>query len=463
MRGWPLKKFACLVPVAAVTAALLGADARPAPPRPNVVLILADDLGYGDVGFNGGKEIPTPHLDALAREGVRFASGYASAPLCSPTRAGLLTGRYQQRFGWEQNPKGDDKKDGVGMDKREILLPAALKPAGYTCGLVGKWHLGVQEGFHPMDRGFDTFVGSTANPGSSFLDAKTLNKGRIMRGRTPLAPGGADEGAYLTDLLTREATAFIETNRAKPFFLYLAYTAVHVPLEAPQTLLDRFANIPDKNRRVYAAALSALDTGVGTVLKKLDETGLAQDTLVIFLSDNGGSYHNTSSKTPNAPLQGDKGTVWEGGIRVPFLLRWPARIQGGRAFEPPVISLDLFPTILAAVGVPSPEGVTLDGVDLLPFLTGQRQGTPHETLFWRMGDKRAVRQGNLKWLRADDGHARLYDLEKDVGEERDLAPEKPDVAARLAQAIARWEQSLPEPPPAQEKEGKKKRKKERGE
>lgn len=452
-----MRKLACFAFASTACISLLGADVQPAPPRPNVVLILADDLGYGDVGFNGGKEIPTPCLDALAREGVRFASGYASAPLCSPTRAGLLTGRYQQRFGWEQNPKGDDKKDGVGMDKREVLLPAALKTAGYTCGLVGKWHLGSQEGFHPMDRGFDSFVGSTGNPGFYFLDAKALGKGRLLRGRTPMAPGSPEQGSHLTDLLTREATAFIEANRAKPFFLYLAYTAVHVPLEPPQPLLDRFAGIPDADRRAYAATLCGLDNGVGAVLKKLEETGLAKNTLVIFLSDNGGSYHNTASRTPNAPFRGDKGTMWEGGIRVPFLLRWQARLPGGRVWESPVIALDLFPTILAATGAASPEGVALDGVNLLPFLTEERQGAPHETLFWRMGSEGAVRHGNLKWLRGGDGEARLYDLEKDPGEERDLASERPDATARLAQAMAQWEQALPEPPPDQEKKGKRKK------
>ncbi|HVJ81339.1 MAG TPA: sulfatase-like hydrolase/transferase, partial [Planctomycetia bacterium] len=314
----------------------VSANSRP----PNLLLIVADDLGYADVGFHGCKDIPTPHLDALAASGTRCSQGYVSGPYCSPTRAGLLTGRYQQRFGHDYNPAGAAQ----GLPPGATLLPQRLKEAGYSTGLVGKWHLGLAAERQPPRRGFDEFFGflGGAHP---YLPERAF---ALLRGATPVA-----EKEYLTDALAREAIAFVDKHKAKPFFLYLAFNAVHTPMEADQARLKRFASIADARRRTYAAMLSAADDAVGKVLAKVRDAGLEKETLVLFISDNGGPtmQGTTINGSSNAPFRGSKRTTLEGGIRVPFALSWPGRIAAGKVYSEPVIQLDLTATMLAAAGL----------------------------------------------------------------------------------------------------------------
>ncbi len=401
--------------------------------QPNIVVIVSDDQGYADVGFHGCKDIPTLHLDSLARDGVRFTDGYVSCPVCSPTRAGLMTGRYQQRFGHETNPGRVPER---GLPTSQITFANLLKAAGYTTGLVGKWHLGMTPELHPQRRGFDEFFGFLSGA-HSYLDATADARNLIYRGRKPV-----DEKEYLTDAFTREAVSFIERRRKQSFFLYLAYNAVHRPMQASEKYLARFASITDQTRRTYAAMLSAMDDGIGAVLRKLNETGLEKDTLVFFFSDNGGPAANGSN---NNPLRGRKGSMFEGGIRVPFLVKWPRRIPAGAVYRHPVISLDVLPTAVAAAGGKLPKDRPLDGVNLLPYLTEKNPKSPHTILFWRVRANRAVRKENWKLIRSGTRPAQLFDLSKDIGETTDLAPKKPETVRQLSQALARWEAKMVSP------------------
>jgi len=423
--------------------------------RPNVVLLVADDLGYADPGFQGGKDIPTPHLDALAAGGVRCSNGYVSGPYCSPTRAGLLTGRYQQRFGHEFNP-GDGSRDDVGLPLSERTLADRLKAAGYATGLVGKWHLGRAPKFHPRQRGFDEFFGFLGAAHTYFA----AESGNIYRGTEPVR-----ESAYLTDAIGREAVAFIERHQGGPFFLEVAFNAVHRPMDATDERLARFAATPDRTRRTYAAMLSALDDAAGAVLGKLREAGLEDDTLVVFLSDNGGpTMPGTSiNGSRNGPLRGSKRTTLEGGVRVPFVVRWKGKLPAGKVFDKPVIQLDVLPTALAAAGLAATPDPALDGVDLLPHLAGRDEKAPHDTLYWRLGGQAAVRRGDWKLVRydahADDPSARpgpasptpplspfrLYNLADDLGETRDRSGDRPEKAKELLAAWEDWDRQLARP------------------
>jgi arylsulfatase A-like enzyme len=408
--------------------------------RPNIVVILADDMGYADAGVQGCKDIPTPHIDALARGGIRFTSGYVSGPYCSPTRAGLLTGRYQTRFGHEFNPGGGKGPKAPGLALTETTLADRLKAAGYATGLVGKWHLGAAGQFHPQKRGFDEFFGFLGGAHPYFAEKKAS----IYRGTTPVK-----EKDYLTDAFSREAIAFIDRHREKPFFLYLAFNAVHTPMHATEARLKKFATITDSRRRTYAAMTSAMDDAVGAVLGKLRSAGLEKQTLVWFFSDNGGPTMPTTTinGSSNAPLRGSKRTTLEGGIRVPFLVRWPGKLPAGKVHEEPVIQLDILPTSLAAAGVEVKSEWKLDGVDLLPYLSGKKEGKPHDALYWRLGRQMAVRQGDWKLVRYDttaDGQKagvtgpRLYNLARDVSEKTDLAEKEPAKVKDLQALWERW-------------------------
>ncbi|MCX6577713.1 MAG: sulfatase-like hydrolase/transferase [Candidatus Aminicenantes bacterium] len=367
--------------------------------RPNIVLILADDLGYAGVGVQGCAEIPTPSIDSIARNGIRFTHGYVSAPLCSPTRAGLMTGRYQQRFGHETNPGPiNQAQPDFGLSLDEPTIAERLKKLGYATGMFGKWHLGFQPQFHPTKRGFDEFYGFLGGGHSYMPGSRRMNDGSIQRGTQPV-----EEKEYLTDALAREALSFIDRRKNEPFFVYLPFNAVHAPMEAGQKYVDRFKNIKDDLRRTHAAMLSALDDAIGGVLKKLRDLSLEEKTLVIFLSDNGGPTAQTTSS--NAPLRGFKGQALEGGIRVPFMMQWKGTLPAGKVDDRPVISLDIHPTVAAAAGAAIDPAWRLDGVDLVPFLTGAGAGAPHETLYWRMfANQRAVRHGNFKlvWSGPED-------------------------------------------------------------
>jgi len=438
--------------------------------RPNVLFIVADDLGYGELGAYSGKEIPTPHLDRLAAGGARFTEGYVTASFCAPSRAALLTGRYQTRFGYESNPTGALNADPrIGLPVGQRTLADHLRGIGYATGLVGKWHLGGTPPFHPQRRGFDEFFGFL-HEGHTYVQPPWPGVTTWLR-RTTLPDGGkgrwtspdgriiwtthmgrnepdynadnpllrdsqpVQETAHLTEAFTREACDFITRHRTQPFFLYLAFNAVHSPLQADNRYLAKFANIPDIHRRIFAALLAQLDDSVGTVLARLRECDLERDTLVVFLVDNGGATRELTSS--NAPLRGEKGSLFEGGIRVPFILRWPARVPAGRTFDTPILSMDATATALAAAGAPADSAA--DGMDLIPLLTA---GTaPAErTFYWRAGPHAALRQGPWKLLRepvrGQPGPWQLYHLATDLGETTDLAAREP---ARLADLTAAWE------------------------
>ncbi len=423
--------------------AATAAAAQPRPVRPNVIFIVADDLGYADVGFQGAQDIPTPHLNALARSGIHCTAGSVSHPFCSPTRAGLLTGRYQQRFGHENNPLYDPADEQLGLPLTETPLPQVLSAAGYRTGIVGKWHLGAAPQFHPLKRGFQEHFGFIGGGHDYFESQMELPAREYL---VPIEKNGKPvplRGKYLTDELTREACEFVERQRtdARPFFLYLTYNAPHTPQHVTGKYLERVQHIASEKRRKHAAMVCSVDDGVGALMAKLKERGLDANTLVVFISDNGGPTGVTEAD--NTPLRGVKGQVYEGGIRVPFVVRWSGRLKPGR-FDAPVSSLDLFPTACAAAGVtPKPAGGQLDGVNLLPFLDGTRNGSPHERLFWRTGGGvlYAVREGNWK-LVVREGKAELYDLAADVGEQHDVAATQPEVVARLDAARRAWDREL---------------------
>ncbi len=434
-----------MIPLIAVVELLaLCVPAAPAgAEKPDIIVILADDLGYAEVGAFGGRDVPTPAIDSLAADGLRFTQGYVSCPVCSPTRAGLMTGRYQNRFGHEFNPGPQTMADErFGLPRSEATLAERLKAAGYATGMVGKWHLGYRPELTPPQRGFDEFLGFLAG-------ARTYFKGdggaRLLRGQEPVEE--RDVGGdvfYTTDVFGREAAAFIQRHRDEPFFLYLSFNAVHGPLEAPEKYLQRFASISDPRRRTFAAMLSAMDDNIGRVLETLEKNGLSERTLVFFLSDNGGPTGQTTSS--NRPLRGAKGQMWEGGIRVPYIVRWKGTLPAGRVCDFPVSALDIFPTALAAAGVAADPQRPLDGVNLLPFLTGREKGRPHETLYWRQGERHAVRHGDWK-LVTEPGQAvdALFNLAEDIGEKNDLASREPATVAELRRLYEAWDAGMARP------------------
>ena len=419
--------------------------------RPNIVLIVADDMGYADVGFHGSRDIPTPNIDALARGGIRFTDAYVSGPYCSPTRAGLLTGLYPQRFGHEFNPARGE----FGLPVEQTTIADRLKAAGYRTALFGKWHLGATTPLHPMERGFEEFFGFLGGE-HSYFDAMPARGGPVFDGRKP-----TERMDYLTDELADRAVAFIERNRSQPFFLYLAFNAVHTPMHATEKYLARFAHIADEQRRTYAAMLSAMDDGVGRTMAALRAAGLEENTLVFFFSDNGGPTMPTTTVngSSNAPLRGSKRQTWEGGIRVPFVIYWKGHLAAGATDSRPIIQLDVLPTALAAAGVSIQSEWKLDGVDLLPFLTGKRAGAPHDVLYWRLGGMMAIRKGDWKLVKTRDGPfrdvdpavlsdltgAELYNVEEDIGETKNLAAGNPEKVKELADAWQRWNQQLVRP------------------
>jgi arylsulfatase A-like enzyme len=408
-----------------------------APTRPNIILIVADDLGYGDLGVQGCKDIPSPNIDSIARNGVRFTNGYVSCPVCSPTRAGLATGRYQQRFGHEVNPGPADNSDpNFGLPLTETTLATRLKSLGYATGAFGKWHLGYAPQFHPMKRGFDEFFGFLGGS-HSYVDALGDKANPIRRGTEPV-----DEKEYTTMAFTREALSFIDRHQRDPFFVYLPFNSVHAPLQGLESYLARYSSIQDQKRRTYAAMHTAMDDCIGRVLKMLRDTKIEENTLVFFISDNGGPTPTTSSR--NDPLRGFKAQVLEGGIRIPFIMQWKGHLPAGKVYDLPVISLDIHPTAMAAVGGTIPADAKLDGVNLLPYLTGKSKNPPHDELFWRYGQQWAIRKGDWKLLSMAGGSPELYNLAKDIGEKNNLASAEPGKFKELEAAYASWNsQNIP--------------------
>jgi arylsulfatase B len=441
---------------------------------PNIVLLLADDLGYGELGCQGNPQIPTPQIDSIASAGIRFTDGYVTGAFCSTSRAGLMTGRYQTRFGYEFNPIGAANEDPrVGLPPEELTLAEMLHNAGYTTGLLGKWHLGGHALYHPYRHGFDEFFGFT-HEGHYFVPppypgVTTMLRRRMLPGHrqgrwtsadgrmiysthmgydepdynanNPIVRGSqpVHEKAYLTDALTREAVDFIGRNADRPFFLCLAYNAVHSPLQGADKYMQKMAEIDDMHRRIFAAMLVNLDDSVGAVLRKLEEEQLRENTLVVFLSDNGGPTRELTSS--NKPLRGEKGDMYEGGIRVPFLMQWPGQLPAGKVERRPVISLDLFATFAHLAEARLPRDLQLDGVDLMPYLTGENAERPHRQLFWRQAQRTALRVDDWKLVR-NPGRGigsdwQLYNLATDLSEQHDQATAQPD---KLAEMIHEWEQ-----------------------
>ncbi len=415
--------------------------------KPNIVVILTDDQGYADISFNRHhpREVSTPHMDALAKEGVWFSQAYISGNVCSPTRAGLMLGRYQQRVGVYTAGQG-----GRGFDPEIPIFPAILGTS-YARMAVGKWHLGLDDDYpelkwHPCNRGFDesyNFMGRGAHDyfklkgasGGDETDPMYRNKQRI------------DDEGYLTTRLTQEAVAFIDRNKSRPFFLYLAYNAVHSPQQAPREDIERYRKLfPDigEDRQILMAMLHHLDLGVGAVVNKLKEEKLWDNTLLFFLTDNGGAKAMMAN---NAPLRGFKGSHYEGGIRTPFVVSWPAAFKGGRTIAAPVISLDILPTALEAAGVPPPKDTAFDGKSLLPLLT-DRTTRHHDALFWSNehgpGGDWAVRQGDWKLHRAG-GRTELTNLTADPAEAHNLAAEQPDRVTTLTALFDRWISAIAPP------------------
>ncbi|MES2460876.1 MAG: sulfatase-like hydrolase/transferase, partial [Armatimonadota bacterium] len=386
-----------------------------------------------------------------------FTNGYVSGTLCSPTRAGLLIGRYQQRFGFEYND-GPQARDKFGLPVDQVTLAQSLHDAGYATGMAGKWHLGQRPEMHPTRRGFDTFFGFLG--GAHPYNAVGQGANAVQRGADPVT-----KVDYLTDAFTNEAVSFIDRQAAakKPFFFYLAYNAVHTPLQVPPRYLERFANVPDEKRRSMLAMLSALDDGVGQVLGRLRAHKIEENSLIFFFSDNGAPTQANGSR--NTPLRGVKNTAWEGGVHVPMVVQWKGTLAAGKVYDKPVIQLDIMPTALAAARVVAPKNVLLDGVDLVPFLARSKNAAtattattaataknasaasfPHEALYWRYDEQWAIRGGDYKLTHADTTRPpMLFDLSKDLGESTDIAAQQPEIARKLQAKYDLWSKSLPAP------------------
>lgn len=421
--------------------------------KPNIVFILSDDAGYADFGFNGAEDLRTPNIDRLATEGVVFTEAYVTASVCAPSRMGLVTGRYQQRFGAECNVPvhptvGYDETD-LGLDVEEHTIGDTLQGAGYRTMLIGKWHLGELPQYHPLKRGFDEFYGFLGGSRSYWSIENPHEGSALMHDYKVLDE--EQEVTYLTEDLTDAAIDFVERQRDTPFFLYLSYNAVHTPMEAKEEDIEQLHAIDEKNRRVYAAMTKSMDENIGRFLQRLDELQLAENTLVVFVNDNGGATNNRSR---NNPLRGYKGSYWEGGIRIPLVARWPGRLAPGTTYTQAVSTLDLLPTS-AAAGQAKHTGKDLDGVNLMPYLTGECEKPPHEYLFWRLWRAAAVRHGKWKLIRVSEDPLHenkkllapliLVDLENDPEEAANVAEQNPEIAASLLAALEDWEEGLGQP------------------
>ncbi len=423
-----LAAVACAVPLGTASGATTT-------PRPNIIIFLADDLGYAGLGVYGCRDIHTPNIDSLAANGVRFTDGYATHSVCSPSRAGLMSGRYQHRFGFEHN-SGPERfaAENFGLPRSEPTLAERLKAAGYATGMVGKWHIGFKEGLRPHERGFDYHYGFLSGARSYYPDNPRENDPLIRNGQ-PVT----NEKEYLTDAFAREAVAFIDRFKDRPFFLYVAFNAVHSPMEAPERYTSRFPTLSG-TRKIHAGMVAAMDDAVGRVLAKVRALGQEENTLIFFYSDNGGPTPQTTAS--NEPLRGYKGQFYEGGISEPFLVQWKGKLPAGMVYREMVMGFDCHATALAAAGVPLPTDKPLDGVNLIPFLTGKQSGRPHEQLFWRAGQKHAARVGDWKLVQERGGEPQLFNLKADIGETTDLAAKEPAKLKELEAAYAAWDRQM---------------------
>jgi arylsulfatase A-like enzyme len=434
-----LIKLTLILTCSTLCSATISASA--AEPKPNFIVILSDDVGWAEYGFQGAKDIPTPNIDSIAKNGVRFTQGYVSGTYCSPTRAGLMTGRYQTRFGHEFNSTA--RQGGLSLDEK--TMADRLKALGYATCAIGKWHLGSREPFRPMKRGFDEFYGTLAN--TPFYHPTQFVDSRV----SPDVQRVNDEDFYTTDAYGDRAVDWLEKHKGEPWFLYLPFNAQHAPLQAPQKYLDRFSQIKNEKRRTFAAMMSAMDDAVGKVLNKVRDMGQEENTLIVFLADNGGPTRQTTSK--NEPLRGAKATTWEGGVRVPFCMQYKGTLPAGATYEAPIIQLDLLPTMLAAAGAEVNPSWKLDGVNLLPYLTGEKKDRPHEKLYWRFGKQWAVRHGDWKLVVGNGGGQKpeLYNLAEDISESNNVAASETQTVAELQELWDQWnaEQAPPSAPKEQ--------------
>ncbi len=420
--------------------------------KPNLIVVMADDLGYKDVGFNGCEDIPTPNIDRIAENGIKFTSAYTAYAVCSPSRAGFITGRYGQRFGYERNPLYRPGDAGMGLTQDEITIAESLAEVGYSCGVIGKWHLGANPVHHPLNRGFDEFFGHLGGGHQYFPeeliyeDSYAVNEESksyrtwIMKNRDHVKTE-----KYLTDEFSDEALNFVEKYKGKPFFLFLSYNAPHTPMQATEKYLSRFENINDPKRKTYAAMVSAVDDGVGRLLNKLEELNLEDSTLIFFLSDNGGpEQHNGSD---NGVLREGKGSVYEGGFRVPFAMQWKNRIKPG-IYEKPVSSMDIFATISSLSGSPVNPEKPLDGVNLIPYLTGESGDAPHKAIYLRQYDAKrfAVRKGDYKLVTLENAAIKeLYNLNEDISETNNIAQNHKNILVEIDSLRLAWNEELIRP------------------
>lgn len=415
--------------------------------KPNIVLLFADDAGYADFGFHGSQSMITPNLDKLARKGMLFKQAYVTDPTCGPSRAGLLTGRYQQRFGFEENNvpgfmSAVSAADGteMGLPVEEKTMADYLKAVGYRTAIFGKWHQGGADRFHPTKRGFDEFFGFRGGARNYFA-----YDGPPKEPQNKLERGFADfeehEG-YLTDVLADETAAFIERNKKQPFFAFVSFNAVHTPMDAREDDLKRFPNLSGK-RKTAAAMTLALDRACGRIIDKLEELGLDENTIVIFTNDNGGPTDKNASS--NYPLSGTKSNHLEGGIRVPFIMAWPEKIKSGSSYPYPISTMDLLPTFLEAAGGDADAILNLDGVNLLPYILGQKMERPHQRLFWKKDARAVVRDGDWKLIRYADRPPELYDISEDPREMNNLAGIYPERVKKMFKLIFQWESTLERP------------------
>lgn len=417
--------------LAASFAVLTAAPANAADERkPNIIVFLSDDVGYGEYGFQGNPQIPTPNIDSIAKNGIRFTNGYVAATYCSPCRAGLMTGRYPTRFGHEFNGGGPAGGKEFGLPVTETTIANRLKALGYATCAVGKWHLGNGPKYIATSRGFDEFYGTVAN--TPFFNPPNFIDTRKSPEITPVK----DPNFYTTDAYAERAVDWISKNKDKPYFLYLPFNAQHAPLQSPPKYLERFPSIKEDKRHTFAAMMSAMDDAVGRVLAKVRELGQEENTLIFFFSDNGGPTPSTTSS--NGPLRGFKATTSEGGTRIPYCVQWKGKIPAGKDYNYPIQNLDILPTTVVAGGGKIDPAWKLDGVDLMPYLTGKNTARPHETLYWRFGAQWAIRKGDWKLVasRIDENKPRLINLADDIAEANDLSSKNPDKAKEL---LADWQ------------------------
>lgn len=423
-----------------VTGAVLPALSGPSKKPPNILILFADDLGFGDTGFNGCTDIPTPNIDSLAKNGITCSNGYSSCPVCGPSRAGLLSGRYQNSFGFEDNPGPfrQTKETRLGFPIDQKTIADYLKALGYTTGMVGKQHDGIAPEYNPINRGFDEFYGFNNGATDYFKPSK------LVRGLKPIKM----EQGYITDAFGDEAADFIKRHKEKPFLLYTAFNAPHGPMHAKEEHLEKFKYIQDPTRRKYASMVYSMDENIGKILNELRNNGLEENTFIFFLSDNGGPKNIAAD---NGPLRGQKGEFYEGGIHVPYVVQWKGKLPAGKVYNDPVISIDILPTAVTAAGGSVSKNWKLDGVNLLPYLAGNKQTPPHKELYWRFLFQNCIRTPEWKLVKVKEkegGKVRdwqLFKISDDPGEQNNVINQYPEVADKLLKNYSTWSAALPDP------------------